>query len=81
MEYKLSVSELGVKDAGSLVCMNSSDGMWMSGVSMDIREAMSKTTDIESEVPDEETSEVLRQCIPKIIVTGLCCGVPGVLGA
>ena len=33
--------------------------MWTSGVSMDIREAAlaSETTDIESEVPDDEISE------------------------
>jgi hypothetical protein len=62
MEFNPSVSELDVVDAGSSVSMNPSDKTWISGVSMDIREASEswfdrETTDIESEVPDDETSE------------------------
>jgi hypothetical protein len=53
------VSEFDVGDAGSSVYMSPSDEMWMSGVSMEIMEAAlaSETTDIESEVPDDEISE------------------------
>lgn len=60
---------------------HSSSETWISGISIDIREARSDATDVKSEVSNDEMSEVLRQCIPRIIVGGLHGSVPQVLGA